>query len=38
MTLKKKIKDFKNSREISKENDERFFFFFKMDGFVWRIS
>ena len=28
MTLKKKIKDFKNSREISKENDERFFFFF----------
>ena len=29
MTLKKKIKNFKNSREISKENDERFFFFFK---------
>ena len=28
MTLKKKIKNFKNSREISKENDERFFFFF----------
>ena len=29
MTFKKKIKNFKNSREISKENDERFFFFFK---------
>ena len=29
MTLKKKIKNFKNSREISKENDERLFFFFK---------
>ena len=25
MTLKKKIKNFKNSREISKENDEIFF-------------
>ena len=31
MTLKKKIKNFKNSREISKENDERFFFFKWMD-------
>ena len=37
MTLKKKIKNFKNSREISKENDD-FFFFPKIDGFVWRIS
>ena len=32
MTLKKKIKDFKNSREISKENDERFFFF--LNGWI----
>ena len=32
MTLKKKIKDFKNSREISKENDESFFFF--LNGWI----
>ena len=32
MTLKKKIKNFKNSREISKENDERFFFF--LNGWI----
>ena len=33
MTLKKKIKNFKNSREISKENDERIFFFF-LNGWI----
>ena len=33
MTLKKKIKNFKNSRQISKENDERFFIFF-LNGWI----
>ena len=36
MTLKKKIKNFKNSREISKENDERIFFF--LNGWICMVN
>ena len=34
MTFKKKIKNFKNSREISKENDEIFFLNFFLNGWI----